>query len=47
LLLFGDLELALTTLAVPHPRLHERAFVLHPLADLAPDLVVPRRGRVT
>jgi len=47
LLLFGDLELALTTLAVPHPRLHERAFVLHPLAELAPDLVVPRRGRVT
>ena len=47
LLLFGDLELALPTLALPHPRLHERAFVLHPLADLAPDLVVPRRGRIT
>jgi 2-amino-4-hydroxy-6-hydroxymethyldihydropteridine diphosphokinase len=46
LLLYGDLEVALPTLQVPHPRLHERAFVLRPLAELAPDLVVSRRGRV-
>jgi 2-amino-4-hydroxy-6-hydroxymethyldihydropteridine diphosphokinase len=31
-------------LIVPHPRLHERAFVLEPLGDLAPDLEVPGLG---
>ncbi|MCW5664543.1 MAG: 2-amino-4-hydroxy-6-hydroxymethyldihydropteridine diphosphokinase [Piscinibacter sp.] len=46
LLLYGDAVIDTPTLAVPHPRLHERAFVLHPLAELAPGLVVPGRGRV-
>lgn len=46
LLLYDDRTIATPTLAVPHPRLHERAFVLHPLADLAPELDVPGRGPV-
>jgi 2-amino-4-hydroxy-6-hydroxymethyldihydropteridine diphosphokinase len=38
LLLYGDVELAGGELVLPHPRLHERAFVLEPLLELAPDL---------
>lgn len=45
LLLYGDAVLDDRDLVVPHPRLHLRAFVLAPLADLAPDLLVPRVGR--
>lgn len=46
LLLYGNVELDEPGLRLPHPHLHERAFVLLPLADLAPDLEVPGRGRV-
>jgi 2-amino-4-hydroxy-6-hydroxymethyldihydropteridine diphosphokinase len=46
LLLYGDIVLASDELTLPHPRLHERAFVLVPLAEIAPQLVVPGRGRV-
>jgi 2-amino-4-hydroxy-6-hydroxymethyldihydropteridine diphosphokinase len=44
LLLFGDEAIDEPGLTVPHPRLHERRFVLEPLAELAPGLVVPGRG---
>jgi 2-amino-4-hydroxy-6-hydroxymethyldihydropteridine diphosphokinase len=46
LLLYGDQRIATPTLTVPHPRLHERAFVLLPLAEVAPARVVPGLGRV-
>ena len=46
LLLFGDDVVATPALTVPHPRLHERAFALVPLHELAPDLVVPGRGGI-
>ena len=46
LLLYGDDEIAEPGLAVPHPRLHERRFVLEPLADLDPSLEVPGKGPV-
>lgn len=41
LLLYGEQELHGERLTVPHPRLHERAFVLRPLAELAPGLQLP------
>ena len=47
LLLFGDeIIIDAPTLIVPHPRMHERAFVLAPLAEVAPGLVIPGRGPV-
>jgi 2-amino-4-hydroxy-6-hydroxymethyldihydropteridine diphosphokinase len=46
LLLYGDEQIDEPGLAVPHPRLHERRFVLEPLVELDPGLVVPGRGTV-
>ena len=46
LLLYEDVVLDEPGLALPHPRLHERAFALEPLLDLDPDVAVPGRGRV-
>ena len=42
LLLFGNTCMDNERLTLPHPRMLERAFVLVPLADLAPDLVLPQ-----
>ena len=46
LLLYGVETIDEPLLNVPHPRLHERRFVLEPLAELAPDLEVPGQGPV-
>jgi 2-amino-4-hydroxy-6-hydroxymethyldihydropteridine diphosphokinase len=47
LLLYGDRIIAAAPgLIVPHPRMHERAFVLAPLAEIAPGLTIPGHGRV-
>lgn len=45
LLLFDDLVLESPVLAVPHPRMTGRRFVLEPLAEIAPTTVVPGTGR--
>lgn len=44
LLLYGDEQIATATLTVPHPRMHLRAFVLMPLLELAPHVVLPGLG---
>lgn len=46
LLVYGDAVIAESDLVLPHPRLHERAFVLAPLADVAPNLSIPGHARV-
>jgi 2-amino-4-hydroxy-6-hydroxymethyldihydropteridine diphosphokinase len=46
LLLYGEEQIDEPGLDVPHPRMHERRFVLEPLAELAPGLVVPGLGSV-
>lgn len=47
LLLYDQLTCDDPWLTLPHPRLHERAFVLYPLYDIAPTLFIPGRGRLT
>jgi len=44
LLLFGNEQIARPGLTVPHPRMHERAFVLKPLVELAPGAEIPGKG---
>ena len=47
LLLYGDEVSDDSVLTLPHPRMHERAFVLAPLAEIAPGLNIPGKGKVT
>jgi 2-amino-4-hydroxy-6-hydroxymethyldihydropteridine diphosphokinase len=44
LLLYGDAAIATRRLTVPHPRMHDRAFVLAPLVEIAPDAAIPGAG---
>lgn len=46
LLLYGDTVQGDPEVTLPHPRMHERAFVLAPLAEIAPNLTVPGHGPV-
>ncbi len=46
ILLYGNEVLSTDRLTVPHPRMHERRFVLEPLMEIAPQLVDPRDGRM-
>jgi 2-amino-4-hydroxy-6-hydroxymethyldihydropteridine diphosphokinase len=45
LLLYDDVQQHDVGLTLPHPRMHERAFVLAPLTEIAPDIVIPGHGR--
>jgi 2-amino-4-hydroxy-6-hydroxymethyldihydropteridine diphosphokinase len=46
LLLYDGLVMHEPGLTLPHPRMHQRGFVLQPLAEIAPDAIVPGRGEV-
>jgi 2-amino-4-hydroxy-6-hydroxymethyldihydropteridine diphosphokinase len=46
-LTYDGVEVDEPDLVVPHPRMHERAFVLVPLLELDPDPVLPRHGRIS
>ena len=43
-LLYADQVIAQPGLTVPHPRMHERAFVLAPLAEISPETLIPGKG---
>ena len=45
LLLYGQRRIRSTLLTVPHPRMHERAFVLFPLLEIAPAVIIPGKGQ--
>jgi 2-amino-4-hydroxy-6-hydroxymethyldihydropteridine diphosphokinase len=45
ILLYGEKILEAKSLVIPHPKLHERRFVLVPLSEIVPDLVHPKLGK--
>lgn len=45
ILMYEELIHVEDSLIIPHPRMHERAFVLVPLAEIAPDVIDPRSGK--
>jgi len=47
LLLHGDVRSDNPAITLPHPRMHERAFVLAPLAEIAPTLTIPGHGAIS
>ena len=47
ILLYDDLQCQDEKLTIPHPRMTERAFVLRPLLEIAPDCIIPGRGHIT
>ena len=44
--MYDDLQCDEPGLILPHPRMHQRAFVLQPLLEVAPDCLIPGRGAV-
>jgi 2-amino-4-hydroxy-6-hydroxymethyldihydropteridine diphosphokinase len=46
LLLYSDLRMNTDELTLPHPRMHERGFVLLPLAEIAPELILFKYGKI-
>jgi len=46
LLLYDDATIQTTALTLPHPRMYLRGFVMLPLAEIAPDVIIPNMGRV-
>jgi 2-amino-4-hydroxy-6-hydroxymethyldihydropteridine diphosphokinase len=46
LLLYDGVTMHTEKLTLPHPRMHERGFVLLPLAEIAPELIIPNGGNV-
>jgi 2-amino-4-hydroxy-6-hydroxymethyldihydropteridine diphosphokinase len=46
ILLYGELTMTLAHLTLPHPRMHERAFVLKPLMEISSEIIIPGVGSV-
>jgi 2-amino-4-hydroxy-6-hydroxymethyldihydropteridine diphosphokinase len=47
LLVYGQEIVELPGLTIPHPGIAERAFVLYPMAEIAPDIIVPKHGAIS